>query len=352
MMHAQVLGFPTALETSSARSMRETERALLAALHADPTDRACWLALADCLEELGQLDRAEVLRLRLGLHDLETRGRLERERRMRLLLDKGVCPVVPLLTCSVGLSLALIPAGVFWMGSLVAEPGRDTDENPRHRVEITRSFYLGIHPVTQEQFHQVTGSSPSHFSASGEGAPLVRGVDTADFPVERVSWDDAMAFCRLLSERPEERAAGRVYRLPTEAEWEYACRAGTTTPFHHGESLTADRANIDGNLPEVEVRSGRSLGRTCQVGSYPPNAFGLFDMHGNVWEWCSDWFDEEYYPVSPARDPLGSPTGSRRVLRGGGWFYGAAICRSAYRYGCEPHARHHDFGLRVAMTAG
>jgi uncharacterized protein (TIGR02996 family) len=330
----------------------ETERTRLAALHADPTDRAAWLALADWLEESDQLDRAEVLRLRLGLQDLETRDRFEREQRMRLLLDQGVRPVVPILTSSVGLSLALIPAGVFWMGSPVGEPDRHADEHPRHRVEITRAFYLGIHPVTQEQFHQVTGDSPSHFSAGGEGAPLVRGVGTAHFPVERVSWDDAMAFCHLLSERPEERAAGRVYRLPTEAEWEYACRAGTTSAFHYGAWLTSDRANIDGHLPEGEAPGGRSLGRTRPVGMYPPNAFGLHDLHGNVWEWCSDWFDEDYYSRSPAHDPLGSPNGSRRVVRGGGWFYGAPICRSAYRYGYEPDARHHDLGFRVAMTAG
>jgi uncharacterized protein (TIGR02996 family) len=330
----------------------ETEPGLLAALHADPSDRACWLALTDWLEESDQLDRAEVLRLRLGLQNLQTADRFEREQRMRLLLDRGMRPVVPILTNSVGLSLALIPPGVFWMGSPVGEPGRHTDEHPRHQVEITRAFYLGIHPVTQEQYQRVTGKSPSHFSATGDGAPLVCGIDTAHFPVERVSRDDATAFCRLLSERPEERAAGRVYRLPTEAEWEYACRAGTTSAFHYGDVLTSDRANIDGNLPEGEARSGRSLGRTCPVGSYPPNAFGLHDMHGNVWEWCSDWFDEDYYSRSPARDPLGPPTGSQRVLRGGGWFYGAHICRSAYRYGYEPDARHHDFGLRVAMTAG
>src|SRR5262245_49693305 len=195
----------------------DTEQTLLLALHADPSDAACWLALADWLEEDGQPRRAELLRLRLGLQDAAPQ-RFEREQRLRQLLAEGVRPVVPKLTNSVGMELALIPAGTFWMGSPQGEPGRHSDEDPRHQVTLTRAFYLGVHPVTQGQHQAVTGRNPSHFRTGGEGAPLVRGMDTSSFPVERISWSDSVAFCRLLSELPAERAAGRVYRLPSEAE--------------------------------------------------------------------------------------------------------------------------------------
>jgi formylglycine-generating enzyme required for sulfatase activity len=235
------------------------------------------------------------------------------------------------------------------MGSPEGEPGRHPDEHPRHRVRITRAFYLGTCPVTQWQYRAVMRHNPSHFRHAGEGSALVQGLDTRPFPVERVSWFDAMAFCHALSALPEEEDAGRSYRLPTEAEWEYACRAGTTTVFHFGSGLTSDQANIDGNLPEGDAPRAGYLARTCAVGSYPPNAFGLHDMHGNVWEWCADWFDEKYYHCSPVDDPPGPTEGTRRCLRGGGWFYGARICRSAHRYRSEPEARHNDFGLRVVL---
>jgi formylglycine-generating enzyme required for sulfatase activity len=196
------------------------------------------------------------------------------------------------------------------------------------------------------------GTNPSFFRAGGEEETRVRDLDTSAFPVENVSSHDAVRFCERLSALPQEKAAGRVYRLPTEAEWEYACRAGTTTPFHFGNALTSDLANIVGNLPERAATRGDYLARTCAVGSYPGNAFGLYDMHGNVWEWCADWFDENYYPHSPETDPAGPPGGTRRSLRGGGWYYPAHICRSAFRYRYEPGARHKDFGFRVATGAG
>jgi uncharacterized protein (TIGR02996 family) len=329
----------------------DTEWTLLEALRADPADRACWLALGDWLEEDGQADRAELLRLRLGLQGIEPDHRPDRESRLRCLLDRGVLPVVPVFTNSIGMRLALVPAASFWMGSLEGEPHWYPDEVPRHEVEIPHAFYLGVHPVTQQQYQQVMGANPSHFRSGGEGAPLVRSISTNLFPVERVSWHDAVAFCKNLSELPAEKEAGRSYRLPTEAEWEYACRAGTTTIYHYGDSLTSDRANIDGKLPEGDAPVGRSLSRTCPVGLFPPNAFGLYDMHGNVWEWCADWFDEAYYTRSPARGPSGPNTGYRRALRGGSWFCGARVCRSAYRYRYEPDARHNEFGLRVALSA-
>ncbi|MGL4551919.1 MAG: SUMF1/EgtB/PvdO family nonheme iron enzyme [Gemmataceae bacterium] len=321
---------------------------LLEALHAQPNDPTCWLALADALEEDGRAGPAELLRARLARQLDPDDG--DAQHRLLALAGGGVRAPVPGVVNSLGMALALVPPGRFWMGSPEGEPGRHPDEHPRHRVRLTRAFYLGVCPVTQEQFRAVTRHNPSHFRPGGEGGTLVAGLDTRRFPVERVSWFDAAGFCDDLSRLPAERSAGRVYRLPTEAEWEYACRAGTDTVFHFGDALGSDRANIEGNLPEGAA-SFTYLARPCDVGSYPANAFGLHDMHGNVWEWCADWFDDEYYAVSPPTDPPGPAHAARRSLRGGSWFYGAWICRSAYRYRYEPETRHHDFGLRVAMEA-
>ena len=154
-------------------------------------------------------------------------------------------------------------------------------------------------------------------------------------PITRSSalWEEAVEFCHKLSARPQEQAAGRSYRLPTEAEWEYACReAGALkTPFHFGAKLGSEQANFDGNCPYGGADKGPWLHRTTPVGSYKPNAFGLFDMHGNVWEWCQDWYDDNYYSQSPRQDPQGPQNGSYRVLRGGSWFNDGCGCRSAIR---------------------
>jgi formylglycine-generating enzyme required for sulfatase activity len=138
---------------------------------------------------------------------------------------------------------------------------------------------------------------------------------TARFPVDTVCWYDAVSFCERLSALPEEKAAGRVYRLPTEAEWEYACRAGTKTPFHYGKALSSRQANFDGNLPYGSAPKGPYLGRTCEVRSYKPNDFGLYQMHGNLYQWCSDWYGEDYYTHSPRKDPTGPEKGKYHVLR-------------------------------------
>lgn len=151
------------------------------------------------------------------------------------------------------------------------------------------------------------------------------------------NWEDAAEFCRRLSNLPEERKAGRHYDLPTEAEWEYACRAETTTAFHYGKSLSSAQANFRGDEPYGGGDRGPNLGRTTKVGSYQPNAFGLYDMHGNVWEWCKDWYKEDYYRESPLRDPHGPAKADKRVEggthveRGGSWFDAAKTCRSALR---------------------
>lgn len=320
---------------------------LIIALHHQPNDSLCWLALADALEEEGRDDSAAMLRARLAR--LADPNDVDAENRLLVAIRCGVQVPVPQLINSIGMEMALIPPGIFWMGSPAGEPGRHPDENPRHRVQISRAFYLGIYPVTQQQFRAIMKHNPSHFRAGGEGAGMVVGLDTDHLPVERISWFDAADFCDALSAQPAESRAGRVYRLPTEAEWEYACRAGTSTLFSHGDDLGSETANIDGNLPEGNAPKSIYLARTSVVGSYPPNAFGLYDMHGNVWEWCSDWFTDDYYEISPPMDPSGPVESTRRSLRGGGWFYGARISRSAYRYRYEPEVRHHDFGFRVVM---
>jgi formylglycine-generating enzyme required for sulfatase activity len=172
------------------------------------------------------------------------------------------------------------------------------------------------------------GTNPSDFKT-------VAGQDTSRFPVERVSWEEAVEFCRKLSALSAEQSAGRVYRLPTEAEWEFACRAGTTTPFHFGSQLNGREANCDGNYPYGTTTKGTYLQRPTTVGSYAANGFGLFDMHGNVWEWCSDWY-EVAIRDSPVDDPTGPTSGSLRVNRGGGW---AATRGTAGRRTGTGHAR-------------
>jgi uncharacterized protein (TIGR02996 family) len=325
---------------------------LLQATHENPTDDTPWLVLADWLEEHGD-PRGELVRLQLLLRgELDELDRLEREEQVRRLIQAGVRPCVPVLRNSVGMELVLVRPGVFWMGSPPTEHGRYPDESPRHRVRITRPFYLGRFQVTQEQYERVTGQRPSNFRHGGGGNDPVAGLDTSRFPVESVSWQDAVAFCLALTALPEEKVAGRSYRLPTEAQWEYACRAGTTwsAPFHFGHSLSSREANFDGAQPYGRALHGPKLGRPCPVGSYRPNALGLYDMHGNVWEWCADWFDEDYYDSSPENDPPGPLAGESRVLRGGSFYYIGASCRAAIRFGRRPSSRSSLDGFRVLMT--
>jgi formylglycine-generating enzyme required for sulfatase activity len=252
---------------------------------------------------------------------------------------------------SIGMKFAQMPAGVFVMGSPAEEKRRSKDEN-QHEVEISRPLQMGVHAVTQGQWRAVMGNNPSFFCAAGDGKEKVEGLDTSDFPVENVSWEDAQEFLNKLNALEKEREAGRRYRLPTEAEWEYACRAGAKEyqVFHYGDSLTSTHANFDGDYP-YEAPKGPYLGRTCKVGSYEPNAFGLYDMHGNVWEWCSDWYDMDYYAKSPRRDPQGPAEGTSRVLRGGSWDCFGQRCRSAWRNGIEPSKTHEFLGFRVVLES-
>jgi len=190
------------------------------------------------------------------------------------------------------------------------------------------------------------GRNPSYFSTTGGGSVAVRGLTTSNFPVDCVSWDDAQAFCKRLSEQD-----GVRYRLPTEAEWEYACRAGTTTLFYWGTENNGTQSNSRGEDPYGTTVKGPYLKRTTTVGSYGANRFGLHDMHGNVWEWCSDLFDENYYGNSPSEDPQGPFSGSPRVVRGGSWLTVTRDTRTANRDRSTPGNRDFNNGFRVVSES-
>jgi formylglycine-generating enzyme required for sulfatase activity/tRNA A-37 threonylcarbamoyl transferase component Bud32 len=232
---------------------------------------------------------------------------------------------------SVGMSFVRIEPGTFVMGSPKGEIGRCPDEIP-HRVTLTRGFHLAVTPVTQAQWQAALGAddNPSQFRGD-------------DLPVEQVSWDEAAEFCRRLGGRE-----GRRYRLPTEAEWEYACRAGTTTPFNTGKTIRTDQANFDGDEAYGPgLGGGGCRGTTTPVGSFPANLWGLRDMHGNVWEWCAVWYGP--YGKGREKDPVGPAAGEQRVVRGGSWSYGPRVCRSAFRGRGAPGQRTPHVGFRVAM---
>jgi formylglycine-generating enzyme required for sulfatase activity len=286
---------------------------------------------------------------------------------------------------SIDMRLKLIPAGKFRMGSPPDEPERepfDKGSEAPHEVEITRPFYLGAYLVTQAEYERVlrgpqtrslspeigpagflvlalappgdNPSNPSYFSATGGGKQKVTGMDTHRFPVENVTWEMAKRFCDALSELPKEKALQRVYRLPTETEWEYACREGghCLTPFCFGNTLTSFQANFDGNRPYGGAAKGPYLERTTEVGSYPPNQLGLYDMHGNLCQWCQDWYDKDYYQKSAVQDPQGPQQGNRRVIRGGSWGHDGRICRAAYRDGAGSAFRSNLIGFRVVLVVG
>jgi formylglycine-generating enzyme required for sulfatase activity len=266
------------------------------------------------------------------------------------------------LTNSIGMKLVLIPKGRFLMGSPGTETDRDKDEL-QHEVTISRDYYLGAYEVTQGQYEKVMGENPSYF----QGAKVAG--DSTNHPVETVSWEDAVEFCRRLSLLPEEKASGRGYRLPTEAEWEYACRAGSKAAYSFGDDNKklkdycwyGDNSGRDFvNSKELWLQLGKdgraylkSLlangNRTHVVGEKKPNAWGLYDLHGNVWEWCQDWYGE--YAAEPTADPTGPSKGSDRVRRGGGWGNVAAFCRSASRLELDPTSRGNFLGFRLALSS-
>ena len=237
------------------------------------------------------------------------------------------------------LSMLWVDAGHFTMGSPPAEEGRDEDESER-RVRLTKGFWLGKYEVTQGQWEillERTGGSQ-------------RKSDRW-LPVAYVSWHQAMGFCERLTmrERLEKRIPeGCTFTLPTEAQWEFACRAVSDTPFAYGRQLSSRKANFDGNFPYGTAPTGRFLGRVAPVGSYPHNPWGFYDMHGNVWEWCYDRYG--VYSDGPIDDPAGSESGPNRVVRGGSWFDNAKYCRSAMRVQVNPKNRRENVGLRFALA--
>ena len=220
--------------------------------------------------------------------------------------------------------------GTFLMGSPEDEPEL-WDKETQHPVTLTRGFWIAETPVTQALWEIFMGDNPSHFKG-------------AELPVEQVSWDDAQRFINKLNGmKPELQLC-----LPTEAQWEYACRAGTTTPFAFGDNITTNQVNYYGNRPYNNGKKGENRSQTVEVKSLPSNAWGLYQMHGNVWEWCQDWYGE--YPSQSATDPQGAVSGTHRVLRGGSWLFRGRFCRSAYRHAVDPADRDRDFGFRLALA--
>jgi formylglycine-generating enzyme required for sulfatase activity len=209
-------------------------------------------------------------------------------------------------------------------------------------VTISKGFWMSKYEMTQEEYMAVMGTNPSYFK--GE----------ARKPVEQVSWDDATNYCAKLTARKREAGtlpAGYAYRLPNEAEWEYACRAGTTTATAYGDSLSSTQANFNGDYPYVVITKGPNLRATTKVGSYAPNAWGLYDMHGNVWEWCLDWYSGAL-PGGNVTDPRGPNAGAGRVHRGGSWIGGGWYCRSANRYDGWPDGDYSRLGFRAVLAPG
>ena len=218
-----------------------------------------------------------------------------------------------------------IPAGTFMMGSSTGEAERKANE-VQHEVTLS-AFKMSKYEITFEQYDIFC-------EATGKEKPFDAGWGRKNRPVINVSWHDAKAFADWMG-----------CRLPTEAEWEYACRAGTTTPFNTGENLTTSQANYNGNFPYNNNPKGEYREKTIQVGSFAPNAWNLFDMHGNIWEWCNDWYGD--YPTTEQTNPKGPESGSFRVFRGGGWRNYAQLCRSAFRFNYFPDYRHFNIGLRL-----
>jgi len=237
------------------------------------------------------------------------------------------------------------------MGSPTSEPQRGDNESPQRQVTVS-AFYIGKYQVTQSEYEELMGANPSNFKGQ-------------NLPVERVTWFEAVEYCNKRSQQEKLTPAYTIsgtgnsrtviwnhdangYRLPTEAEWEYACRAGTTTPFNTGNNITTNQANYDGNYPYNNNARGRWQEKTVYVGSFPANAWELYDMHGNVFEWCWDWFG--IYANGPQTDPAGADTGSYRVMRGGSWFDNGRYIRSANRNSSSPSLRSRSVGFRLVRS--
>ena len=263
---------------------------------------------------------------------------------------KRICSTVPALLVAAfiffsgvlpenAVGFMLIRGGTFMMGSPAGEVSRRSNEI-QHQVRVS-DFYIAEYEVTVAEFRRFVAVKGYQWNEGTQGE--------ANDPVVNVSWNDAVAYCKALSAK-----TGKVYRLPTEAEWEYACRAGSRTPFNTGENLTTGQANYNGNYPYNGNPKGVYRQKTVPVNSFAPNAWGLYNMHGNVYEWCSDWYGASYYDECKMKgivtNPAGPATGSYRVLRGGSWYYDAVPCRSAYRDDDTPGFRNGHVGFRLVFV--
>jgi uncharacterized protein (TIGR02996 family) len=330
-----------------------TEDDLLAGIVAHPREEDRWLVLADWLEDQ-QDPRAELARLRYLLQtEPDHPDFADRQARQSALLD-GLAPVVPAFTNSIGMSFALIPPGSFGMGSPPEEKYHESSEI-QHRVTLSRLFFLGVGPVTVGAFrtfvartNYLTDAETNRNGFHLQGTNWTQDVrinwrapgfaQDDRHPVVAVTWKDAREMVAWLNN--VESGSRRIYSLPTEAQWEYACRAGTTTPFFWGEDL--------GRIATYAWYRGNSGFTTHRIETKKPNAWGLRHMIGNVWEWCAD--QRSTYPTRPVTDPVGETDDSNyRALRGGGWHVAREHCRSAYRYGRGPSDVFTDFGFRLAV---
>jgi eukaryotic-like serine/threonine-protein kinase len=304
----------------------------LQAIAADPHNAAVtWLVLADWLEEQDDL-RCELVRLLHQPGYQRERAAEQRDMRLRELLDT----VPPLFANTLNAHFTWVPPGTFWMGGGGGSCGEQ-------QVTIGQGFALGVFLVTQAQWQAVMGDNPSYFSRTGDGQEAVKDISDEDlmqFPVETVSWDDAQEFIKKLNEK--EHGHGWLYRLPTETEWEYACRGGANSEeecsyhFYFDQptnDLSSAQANFDGNYPYGDGSQGPHLAHSTKVGSYRPNRLGLYDMHGNVWEWCQDLYKG----------------GSFRVCRGGSWYDNASGCQAANRNRL-PLFNSSELGCRLALV--
>ncbi|BAZ08614.1 hypothetical protein NIES4071_04190 [Calothrix sp. NIES-4071] len=236
---------------------------------------------------------------------------------------------------NITLDMVSIPGGTFMMGAPDDEESSTDYQRPRHEVTV-QPFFMGKYPITQPQWRTVAALPKINRDLNPEPSRF----DGHNLPVEKISWYDAVEFCERLS-----KFSGRNYRLPSEAEWEYACRAGTTTPFHFGETITTKIANFDGNYQYADARKGEYRQKTTSVGIFPPNAFGLHDTHGNVWEWCADDWHENYSGAPDDQSAwITNNNEVEKLLRGGAWYYSPHYCRSACRNCYPPDFGNYDFG--------
>ena len=292
--------------------------------------------LKDALQELAPKIRAAVQKASSSGALPPSKGQPKSKTKPKSKPPAAMTKVPKYLTLDLGkgvtMKLVLIPAGTFTMGSPKTEKGRSNGEGPQHEVTISKPFYMGVTEVTQEQYEAVVGKNPAEF----------KGMKN---PVEKVSWDDAVAFCKALSKK-----TGKSIHLPTEAEWEYACRAGTKTAFCFGD----DAAKLDDYAWYRERAWEKDNGtmKSQPVAQKKPNVWGLYDMHGNVWEWCSDRYSLSYANGKAVVDPQGAPSGRHRVLRGGSWRSPTRFRRSAHRYANTPDSGSKYYGFRVVVVSG